>query len=744
MLRLKLLKLEDDKHWLLLVAHHLIADGWSVGIFTRELTQLYRAFSAGEESPLSECAIQYADFAAWQRNWLTGQRLESELSYWKEELSDAPALLELPTDHPRPAVQTFRGADVSFSLSSTLTSALKSLCRTHSVTPFMALTAAFAMLLARYSRQSDVCIGTPVAGRTRLETEDLIGLFVNTLVLRTRFTNELTFRDLLAQVREVTLQAHAHQHLPFEKLVDELQPERTLSYSPLFQAMFVLQNAPAEEFDIQGLSLSRVDAEYETAQFDLNMRVEERAGEFTGSLNYNTDLFERKTIERMTRHFLQLLGEMVGDTEQQIADVRMLSAAEREQLVVEWNHLEQQYDFAGGLMARFERSVKRSPESIALKDGDQQISYRELNRRANQLGHYLRSRHGVGPEARVGLLLDRSVEMIVSILGVLKAGGAYVPMELSAPADRIAYMLEDSGCTILLTEKAQFELIGEKATHATEILALDELSEEIAAQPESDLDVPVSEDNVAYMIYTSGSTGRPKGVMVTHANVLRLLDATDRWYGFGSDDVWTMFHSYAFDVSVWELWGALLFGGRLVVVPYWVSRTPEAYYELLQSEQVTVLNQTPSAFRQVQPLLEQGSAGQIRLVIFAGEALELNSLKSWYERFGDDGPQLVNMYGITETTVHSTYRPLRQVDVIEARGSMVGRRIPDLEIFLLDERQEPVPVGVPGELYVGGAGVARGYLNRPELTAERFIAHPFSTTGGERLYRSGDLARYLR
>jgi amino acid adenylation domain-containing protein len=742
LLRLKLLKLEDDKHWLLLVAHHIIADGWSVGIFTRELTQLYRAFSVGEESPLPECAIQYADFAAWQRNWLTGQRLESELSYWKEELSDAPALLELPTDHPRPAVQTFRGADVSFSLSSTLTSALKSLCRTHSVTPFMALTAAFAMLLARYSRQSDVCIGTPVAGRTRLETEDLIGLFVNTLVLRTRFTNELTFRDLLAQVREVTLQAHAHQHLPFEKLVDELQPERTLSYSPLFQAMFVLQNAPAEELEIQGLSLSRIDAEYETAQFDLNMRMEERAGEFIGRLNYNTDLFERATVERMTRHFLQLLGEMVRDTEQQIADVRMLSANEREQLLVEWNRVEQQYE-VGGLMTRFELAVKRNPDSIALKDGDEQISYRELNRRANQLGHYLRRRHSVGPEVRVGLLLDRSVEMIVSILGVLKAGGAYVPMELSAPAERIAYMLEDSGCTLLLTQRAQFSLIGEKATHATKILALEELSEEIAAQPDSDLDVPVSEHNVAYMIYTSGSTGRPKGVMVTHANVLRLLDATDRWYGFGSDDVWTMFHSYAFDVSVWELWGALLFGGRLVVVPYWVSRTPEAYYELLQSEQVTVLNQTPSAFRQVQPLLEQGSVGQLRLVIFAGEALELNSLKSWYERFGDDGPQLVNMYGITETTVHSTYRPLREVDVIEARGSMVGRRIPDLEIFLLDERQEPAPVGVPGELYVGGAGVARGYLNRPELTAERFIAHPFSTTGGERLYRSGDLARYL-
>ena len=740
LLRLMLLKLEDDKHWLLLVAHHIIADGWSVGIFTRELTQLYRAFSQGEVSPLSECAIQYADFATWQRNWLTGQRLASELGYWKEQLAGAPALLELPTDHPRPAVQTFRGADVPFSLSSTLTNSLKALCRTHAITPFMALTAAFALLLARYSRQSDVSIGTPVAGRTRLETEDLIGLFVNTLVLRTRFSNEMTLQDLLAQVREVTLQADAHQNLPFEKLVDELQPERTLSYTPLFQAMFVLQNAPAEGLEIHGLSLSRIDTEAETAQFDLTMHIEERAGEFTGRLNYNTDLFERETIERMTRHFQQLLGEMIRDTEQQVAAVRMLNAAEREQLVVEWNQ-RRQYEVAGSLIARFEREVERRPNAIALKYEDEELTFRELNRRSNQLGHWL-GRRGVGPEVRVGLLLDRSIQMVVSILGVLKAGGAYVPMELSAPADRIAFMLEDSGCELLLTEKGRFDQ-SEVQPAQSKVVVLDELSEEIAAEPESDLNVPVSEENAAYMIYTSGSTGRPKGVMITHANVLRLLAATEQWYGFGSEDVWTMFHSYAFDVSVWELWGALLYGGRLVVVPYWVSRTPAAYYELLQREQATVLNQTPSAFRQLQPLLEQGSAGQLRLVIFAGEALELNSLKTWYERYGDHGPQLVNMYGITETTVHSTYRPLRQEDVIQGRGSVIGRRIPDLELYLLDERQEPVPIGVPGELYVGAAGVARGYLNRAELTAERFIPHPFSRTGGERLYRSGDLARYL-
>jgi amino acid adenylation domain-containing protein len=471
------------------------------------------------------------------------------------------------------------------------------------------------------------------------------------------------------------------------------------------------------------------------------MQIEERGGEFVGSLNYNTDLFERETIERLTLHFQQLLGSMVQDTEQQVGDVTMLSHAEREQIIVEWNR-RAPYPVSGSLAARFERQVERTPEAIALKYEDEEVSYAELNRRANQLGHYLR-RHGVGPEVRVGLLVERSVQMIVSILGVLKAGGAYVPFELSAPAERIAFMLKDSGSALLLTEKRQLHLIGDEPAHFEQILALDESSAELAAEPESNVGVLVSEDNAAYMIYTSGSTGTPKGVIVTHANVLRLLDATEPWYGFGSKDVWTMFHSYAFDVSVWELWGALLYGGSLVVVPYWVCRTPEAYYELLQREQVTVLNQTPSAFRQLQPLLEQGGAGQLRLVIFAGEELELNSLKSWYERFGDEGPGLVNMYGITETTVHSTYRPLRQVDVIQARGSMVGRRIPDLEIYLLDERQQPVPIGVPGELYVGGAGVARGYLNRPELTGERFIPHPFSAKGGERLYRSGDLARYL-
>jgi amino acid adenylation domain-containing protein len=387
---------------------------------------------------------------------------------------------------------------------------------------------------------------------------------------------------------------------------------------------------------------------------------------------------------------------------------------------------------SGSVIARFEGAVERSPEAIAVKFEDEEVSYAELNRRANQLGHYLR-RLGVGPEVRVGLLLDRSVDMVVSVLAVLKAGGAYVPLELAAPAERIAFMLEDSGCALLLATQRQSQ----------NAIELDDVWEEIAKEPETNLDVAVSEDNVAYVIYTSGSTGKPKGALVTHANVLRLFDATDDWFRFGSDDVWTMFHSYAFDFSVWELWGALLYGGRLVVVPYWVSRTPEAYYELLQREQVTVLNQTPSAFRQLQPLLEHTPVAQLRAVIFGGEALELSSLGSWYERYGDDGPQLVNMYGITETTVHVTYRLLGPADVASGRSSLIGRRIPDLELYLLDERQEPVPVGVAGELYVGGSGVARGYLNRPELTAERFIPHPFSSDAGARLYRTGDLGRYL-
>jgi amino acid adenylation domain-containing protein len=433
-----------------------------------------------------------------------------------------------------------------------------------------------------------------------------------------------------------------------------------------------------------------------------------------------------------------------------VSELPLVSEEEREQLLVEWNWREVEYESEGSLAERFEQVAAERAVAVGLVYEEEEVSYGELNRRSNQLAHYLRGQ-GVGPEVRVGLQLERSVEMVVGILGVLKAGGAYVPLDPSYPLERLRYMLEDSGATMLVTQQHLLAGLADDAGSmmSVRVLCLDSDGERIAGQPESNLSGEVSGANLAYVIYTSGSTGRPKGVMVTQGNVLRLLSATQERFRFGAEDVWTMFHSYAFDFSVWEMWGALLYGGRLVLVPYWVSRAPEAFYELLVKERVTVLNQTPSAFRQLQQAEEQALAGGraegelgLRVIIFGGEALEVGSLRGWYERHNERQPQLVNMYGITETTVHVTYRELGRADV-ERRGSVIGWRLPDLELYLLDERLEPVPVGVAGELYVGGAGLARGYLNQAELTAERFIPHPYSRAGGARLYRTGDQGRYL-
>ncbi|HKR13655.1 MAG TPA: amino acid adenylation domain-containing protein [Pyrinomonadaceae bacterium] len=741
LLRVRLFRLGVEDHVLAATMHHIISDEWSMELMTRELSALYDAFISGSESPLPELRLQYADYAVWQREWLQGEVLERELHYWRQQLTGAPAVIDMPTDRARPAVQTHRGAYQRVRFDAATTRGLKELSRRQNATLFMTVLAGFQALLSRWSGATDVVVGSPVAGRTQGATESVIGFFVNTLALRTDLSGNPTFGELLGRVREVCLGAYAHQEVPFEKLVEELGVERDLSRTPLFQVMLAWATATADEPELSGLRMERVeeDLSRSRAKFDLLLSLGEFGEQIGGTLEYNTDLYDAATIERLARHLERVMVAVADAEECRVGELPLLSEAERDQVVVEWNRREL-YQVSGSVMARFEREVERRPEAIAVKFDQEEVSYGELNRRANQLAHYLR-RHGVGPEARVGLLLNRSVEMVVSVLAVLKAGGAYVPLELAAPAERIAFMSEDSGCELLLTSKGESGQSG--ALHSATVIEVDDLWQEIAGEPETNLGGAVDEANIAYVIYTSGSTGKPKGVLVTHANVLRLLDATDHWFRFGSEDVWTMFHSYAFDFSVWELWGALLYGGRLVVVPYWVSRSPEAYFELLQCEQVTVLNQTPSAFRQLQPLLEETPVDRLRAVIFGGEALELSSLRSWYERYGDDGPQMVNMYGITETTVHVTYRLLGPADVTSGRSSLIGRRIPDLELYLLDERQAPAPVGVAGELYVGGGGVARGYLNRAELTAERFIPHPFSSEAGARLYRTGDLGRYL-
>ena len=742
LLRATLLRLAPEEYFFLLTMHHIVSDGWSMGVFTKEVAQLYTAFARGENSPLAELPVQYADFAVWQRNWLTGDVLERHLAYWRKQLAGAPGLLELPTDRPRPPVQTHRGASHSLILSDELSERLNALSREHGATLFMTLLAAFQTLLMRYTGQEDISTGTPVAGRDRLETEPLIGFFINTLVIRTDLGGDPTFTELLGRVREVVLGAQQHQNLPFEKLVDDLQVERSLDHTPLFQAVFVLQNAGQETLELPGLKLNSVVAGLKTVKFDLTLEVVESGRNTRCGLEYNADLFDSATIKRMLGHWHTLIEAIAADPTVRLSELPLLTDSEH-QLLSSWNDTEYS-DPAPDLCLHqlFEQQVERTPDAIALVYDQEQLSYRELNNRANQLAHHLRSL-GAGQESLVGVLMERSTEMVVALLAIVKAGAAYVPLDPSYPQERLSFMVADAGVEMLLTQHHLAERCASASLEARpfQTLCLDRDWPQIA---EHATDNPARRSvaaNAAYVIYTSGSTGQPKGVVVTHENVSRLLEVTRTDFEFDERDVWTLFHSVCFDFSVWELWGALAHGARLVMVPYWVSREPEAFYELLREEGVTVLNQTPSAFRQLMKVDEAaGGELSLRVVIFGGEALEMSTLRGWFERHGEERPRLVNMYGITETTVHVTYRELKASDV--EGGSMIGGALGDLEVYVLDKHMRPLPEGVSGELYVGGAGVARGYLGRAELTAQRFVPHPYSRREGARLYRTGDVARW--
>jgi amino acid adenylation domain-containing protein len=747
--RLRLFRLSQEEHVMAMTMHHIISDGWSIGVLTRELGALYTADVRGEPSPLPELTMQYADYAAWQREWLQGEVLEEQLAYWRRQLAGAPPVLELPADRARPPVQSHRGSRVTIQLGAETTRQLKALSRRHNTTLFITALAGFQALLSRWSGETDIVVGTVVAGRNKPETEALIGFFVNTLAIRTDLSGDPTIAELLARTTEVCLGAYAHQGVPFEKLVEELGLERDLSRAPLIQVMLVLQNTPEESLDMPGLRLTNVvraggPGLTGAAKFDLLLTLNEERSGIDGTLEYNLDLFEPETVRRMARQLERVLRALGEAETSRVSELPLMSEEERERLVAGLSQKTEEFACAGSLAESFERAVRQSPDAVAVTFEGEEMSYRELNRRSNQLAHHLRGL-GVRTEMRVGLFLERSVEMVVAILATLKAGATYVPLEVTLPLERVAFMLEDAGCTHVLTETRLASQLPASAAHP---VMLDTCLAEVSSRDDENPSVPVEAQNAAYVIYTSGSTGRPKGVVVTHGNVMRLMAATEGWFSFGPSDVWTLFHSYAFDFSVWEFWGALLYGGRLVVVPYWVSRSPEEFYGLLLRERVTVLNQTPSAFRQLmnaeERLATEGvelAAPALRVVVFGGEALEPSSLLPWYERHGDERPRLVNMYGITETTVHVTHRPLTRADAEGARVSVIGWRIPDLQLYVLDGGMRPVPAGVAGELYVGGGGLARGYLNRPDLTASRFTPDPFSAESGARLYRTGDMVR---
>jgi amino acid adenylation domain-containing protein len=731
--RSKLLRLGEDDYVLLLAMHHIVSDGWSMGVFYRELSLLYGAFSHGEPNPLEDLAIQYADFVVWQREWLQGEVLEKQLSYWKNQLEGIPGVLDLPTDRPRPAVQSYRGKRQSIELSKELTEGLKALSRKESVTLFMTLLAAFQTLLYRYTGQKDIVVGSPIANRNRTEIEGLIGFFVNTLVLRTSFSGNPTFKELLAQVRETALGAYAHQDLPFEKLVEELQ-QRSLSHSPLFQVMFVLQNAPGESLNFERLSVSRLGIGAKTAKFDLTLSMSESVDGLKGSLQYNTDLFDAETIIRMLGHFRVLLEGVVANPNQRLARLPVLTQAEQHQLLVDWNVTKRDYPKDKCIHELFEAQVERSPDAVAVVFESRQLTYRELNRKANQLAHYLR-KHGVGAEVLVAICMERSLEMLVGLLGILKAGGAYVPLDPDCPKERLGFMLEDIQTSVLLSQE---RLITHLPESCARVVCLDRDWKTIAEQSGENPISATTPESLAYVIYTSGSTGQPKGVEVSHRGVLRLLFGVE-YVQLNESETFLHLAPISFDASTFELWGSLLHGAKCVLFPGKIP-SPHELGNILHHHGISALWLTASLFNTVIDEAPEALSG-VRQLLIGGEALSVPHVGRAVALLPQT--QIINGYGPTESTTFACcYRIPARLD--ESMNSIpIGRPIANTEVYLLDSHLSPVPIGAPGELYIGGDGLARSYLNRPDLTAENFIAHPFGDEPGARLYKTGDLARYL-
>ncbi|MBW4497711.1 MAG: amino acid adenylation domain-containing protein [Oscillatoria princeps RMCB-10] len=734
LLRGTVLQLGETEYVLLLTMHHIISDGWSLGIFIRELTELYKAFSVGKPPALPLLPVQYADFAVWQRQWFSGEILETQLHYWKEQLKNAPDLLELPTDRPRKAVFTFQGGYHYAALDKELSAKLTALSKRTGVTLFMTLFAAFQTLLYRLSGSDDIVVGTPVAGRNRREIEGLIGFFVNTLVLRTHLDGDPSFEELLRRVREVALQAYTHQDLPFEQLVEILQPTRDLSYTPLFQVMFALDNAGVPSLKLPELTGSLYPVKIGTAKFDLTLSMDNTADGLVGEWEYNADLFDETTIARMAGHFQTLLEAIAANPQQMISALPLLADRERHQLLIDWNNNQTEYPNDKCIHQLFEEQVTRSPSSVAVVFEGEHLTYRELNERANQLAHYLRSL-GVRPEVLVGLCVERSLAMVIGILGILKVGGAYVPIDPAYPQERLAFMLEDSSVSVLLTQE---KLVEKLPLNSARVVCLDRDIEKIAFHSKKNPSSTVAPDNLAYVIYTSGSTGKPKGVAVPHQAVNRLVLNTN-YINLQPLDVVAFASNFSFDAATFEIWGALVNGAKLVIITQNVALSPNDFAAQIHDQGVTVLFLTTALFNLL--TREVPSAIQsVRYLLFGGEAVEPKWVKEVLKK---GSPQRVlHVYGPTENTTFTTWYLVQDVPE-EATTIPIGRPIANTQVYLLDTQMQPVPVGVPGELYIGGDGLARGYLNRPDLTNEKFIPHPFSDKPGERLYKTGDKARYL-
>jgi aspartate racemase len=740
--RCQLLRLVPETHIFLMNVHHTVFDGWSLGVLLREVAILYQAFSTGRRSPIPELPIQYADFALQQRRCFQEDAMQAQLDYWKQQLEGSPPLLELPTDRSRPPMQTFVGKRYSFVIPKVLTDKLVDLSRQTRATLFMTLLAAFQTLLYRYTGQDDICVGSPIANRNHRETEGLIGLFVNTLVLRTDLGGNPTFRELLTRVRQVSLAAYAHPNLPIEKLVEALQVERNLSYNPLFQVMFALQNTPMPTSDLSGLRLEPMTVDNGSALIDLSLILEQFPGGISGAFEYNTDLFDTETIVRLTTHFLTLLSSIGTDPDQPIATLSLLTAAEQQQLLVEWNRTQVDYPNHQCIHQLFETQVKQVPEAIAVVSAREQLTYEALNRRANQLAHYLQVL-GVGSEVLVGICMERSLEMAVAMLGTLKAGGAYVPLDPAYPQERLAFMLADTQVSVLLTQK---RLVAGLPLHQAKVICLDTDWTAIAQERQENPVSVVQPHNLAYVMYTSGSTGRPNGVLVPHQGLVNHSSVVPPKFGLTSTDRVLQFAAFSFDVAAEEIYPTWSTGATLVMAPVQGFATFTEFNQFIAAEQITIVN-LPSAYWHEWVLALSRSPESLptslRLVIVGSEKVLMERLILWQKIVGSQ-VRWCNAYGLTENSIAvTTYDPAASPIDRAVKSVPIGRPIGNVQVYVLDQYLQPAPINVPGELYVGGAGVGRGYLNRPELTAERFIPNPFSTIPGDRLCKTGDLVRYL-
>ena len=729
-LRVSLIKLASNDHLMLLTMHHIVSDAWSVNIFIQELSVLYKAFTTESKPQLPDLPIQYRDYAAWQRNWLQNGSLKEQVDYWASHLAGA-AKLSLPTDRVRPTVHSHRGAHLSFQLKSELARKLAELSRAEGATLFMTLLSAFKVLLFRYTGEHDVVVGAPIAGRNRVETENLIGFFVNSLALRTDLSGNPTFRQLLGRVKKVALEAYAHQDLPFEKLVEELNPVRDISQTPIFQVMFGLQNAPRSAPHLNRLSVSRVTVDSRTAKFDLTLLMTETADGLAGWLEYNADIFDPSTMERLQHHFENLLSSIALNPDGRIGTVPFMTAEERRKLLIDWNDSKTDFPRERCIHELFEEQAFIRPDAVAVVFNEREMKYGELNRRANQVAQYLR-KQGVGPDVTVGLAVERSIDMIVGLLAILKAGGAFMPLDPSYPHERLLFMMEQANVKLILS---QTDLLASLPASEARLIALDSLDGEVSCEDNGNLSRLSEPENLAYVMYTSGSTGQPKGVSVTHRNVVRLVKDPN-YARFDASEVFLQFAPITFDAATFEIWGPLLNGAKLVITAAGIESL-ENLGQTIQRYGVTTLWLTAGLFHQMADT-ELSNLRGVRQLLAGGDVLSPQHVQKVLQTLPDC--DLINGYGPTENTTFTCCQTLRADS--SGRSVPIGRPISNTQVFVLSEEMEPVPIGVPGELFIGGDGLARGYVHDPSATAEKFLPNPFAADPGERLYRTGDQVRY--